>query len=47
MSFIDPRERAAAHANTYSVDFYAEALKANLPTPLDLLQAQGDTLKLD
>jgi len=29
MSFIDPRERAAAHANTYSVDFYAEALKAS------------------
>jgi gentisate 1,2-dioxygenase len=29
MSLIDPRERAAAHANTYAVDFYAEALKAS------------------
>ena len=29
MSFIDPRERAAAHSNTYNVDFYAEALEAS------------------
>lgn len=29
MSLIDPRERAAAHGQTYNVDFYAEALKAS------------------
>ncbi len=29
MSIIDPRERAAAHATTQTVDFYAEALKAS------------------
>ncbi len=29
MSLIDPRERAAAKAPTYTVDFYAEALKAS------------------
>lgn len=29
MSLIDLRERAAAHATTYNVDFYAEALKAS------------------
>ena len=29
MSFIDPRERAAAHLETPHVDFYAEALKAS------------------
>lgn len=29
MSLLDPRERAAAHDQTYTVDFYAEALKAS------------------
>jgi gentisate 1,2-dioxygenase len=29
MSLIDPRERAAAHAPTRNVDFYAEALRAS------------------
>ena len=29
MSLIDPLERAAAHASTTHVDFYAEALKAS------------------
>lgn len=29
MSLLDPRERAAAHAPTRNVDFYAQALKAS------------------